>query len=131
MSARRQPSVQLLSSGVVGLVQFAASDQHQRGERGHRLGGGEHIGDRVLGPRRGALLVGPAAPQINHHLAVDVEGERGTEVFARLELGSEQLAQRLEAGTARATQKRRVIVHEAPVLKLRRSRRRCGAAGCN
>src|SRR5262249_6645308 len=37
----------------------------------------------VLAPRRGARLVGPAAPQIDHHLAVDVEGERGAEVFPR------------------------------------------------
>jgi hypothetical protein len=44
----------------------------------------------------GAGLVGPAAPQIDHHLAVYVEGERGAEVFPRLELGGEQLAQGVE-----------------------------------
>ena len=98
-------------------VEFAAIDQHERGERGHRLGGGEDVGDRVLGPRHGAGLVGPAAPQIDHHLAVDVDGERGAEVFARLELGGEQLAQGVESGAARAAQRRRVIAHEASVQK--------------
>ena len=42
------------------------------------------------------------------------------EVFPRLELGGEQLAQGVEAGAARAAQRRRVIVHEAPVQKSRR-----------
>src|ERR1700758_169176 len=56
MSARRQPSVQVVSALMVGLVEFAAVDQHERGERGHALGGGEHVGDRVLGPRYGAGL---------------------------------------------------------------------------
>ncbi len=98
-------------------VEFAAVDQHERGKRGHRLGGGEHAGDRVLGPRHGAGLVGPAAPQVDHHLAVDVDGERGAEVFPRLELGCEQLAQGFESGAARAAQRRRVIAHEASVQK--------------
>src|SRR5262249_16220626 len=49
-----------------------------------------------------------------------VEGERGAEVFPRLELGGEQLAQGIEAGAARAAQRCRVIVHEAPVQKSRR-----------
>src|SRR5436305_4932211 len=77
--------------------------------------GGEHVGDGVLGPRHGAGLVGPAAPQVDRHLAVDVDGERGAEVFPRRELGREQLAQGVEAGAARAAQRRRVFAHEAPV----------------
>src|SRR5262249_36229320 len=80
-------------------------------------------------PWRGAGLVAPAAPQIDHHLAVDVDGERGTEVFPRLELGGEQLAQGVEAGTARAAQRRRAIVHEAPVQKSRRKRTPLGRGG--
>jgi hypothetical protein len=69
----------------------------------------------VLGPRHGAGLVGPAAPLIDHPLAVDVEGDRGAEVFPLLELGGEQLAQGVEAGAARAAQRCRVNVHEVPV----------------
>ena len=57
------------------MTSLAAVDQHERGERGHALGGGEHVGNRVLGPRYGAGLVGPAAPQVDDHLAIDVEGE--------------------------------------------------------
>src|SRR5258707_10169886 len=71
----------------------AREQELQPGERGHCLGGGEDAGNRVLGPRHGARLVGPAALQIDHHLAVDVDGEQGAEVFTRLELGCEQLAQ--------------------------------------
>src|SRR5205814_3274540 len=63
----------------------------------------------------GGLAFHDLAPQIDHHLAVDVDGERGAEVFPRLELGGEQLAQGVEAGAARAAQRRRVIAHEASV----------------
>ena len=94
-------------------VERAAVDQHERGERGHRLGGGEDAGDRVLAPRHGAGLVGPAAPQVDDHLAVDVDGERGAEVPTRLQLGCEQLAQGVESGAAGAAQRCRVIAHEA------------------
>ena len=38
-------------------VEFAAVHHDERDERGHRLGGGEDIGDRVLGPWHGAGLV--------------------------------------------------------------------------
>src|SRR5262249_14838114 len=67
--------------------------------------------------RHGTGLVGPAAPQVDHHLAVDVDGERGAEVFSRLEFGCEQLAQGLESGAAGAAQRRRVIAHMVSVQK--------------
>ncbi|MGO9466446.1 MAG: hypothetical protein ACLQIB_47830 [Isosphaeraceae bacterium] len=57
----------------------------------------------------------PEAVPGSRHLAVDVEGERGAEVFPRLELGGEQVAQGVEAGATRAAQRRRVIAHEASV----------------
>src|SRR5688572_22476158 len=44
-------------------VELAAVHQHECGERGHCLGGGEHARDRVLGPRHGAGFIDPAAPQ--------------------------------------------------------------------
>src|SRR5207249_2946748 len=47
--------------------------------------------------------------------AVGVSVERGAQVYARLELGGEQLAQGVEADAARAAQRRRVIAHEASV----------------
>jgi hypothetical protein len=54
----------------------------------------------VLGPWRGLGFVGPAAPQVDHRFAIDVDGERGAEVFARIELGIEQLTQGFELRNA-------------------------------
>jgi len=31
-------------------------------------------------------------PEVDHHLAIDLDGEQGAEVFARRELGREQFA---------------------------------------
>lgn len=63
-------------------------------------------------------------PQIDHHLAIDVDGERGAEVFPRLDHRSEQVSQGVEAVGACAAQQRLVITHEASIqqsqLKLAR-----------
>jgi hypothetical protein len=40
---------------------------------------------------------------------------KGAEVFARFELGGEQLAHGLESGAARAAQRRRMIAQKASV----------------
>lgn len=61
---------------------------------------------------------GPGSAILFIFFTVDVDRERCTEVFTRLEFGGEQVAQRVESSAACAAQRRRVIAHESFVPKL-------------
>jgi len=58
-------------------VDRSAVGQQQDAQRGHGLGRGPHGGDGVSLPRDGAGRVGVAAPEVDHRLAVDVDGRGG------------------------------------------------------
>jgi hypothetical protein len=66
------PSLHRAANSGQYLATFTAIDQHESDERGHRLGVGEDIANGGFGPWRSAGFVGPVAPQIDHHLAVNV-----------------------------------------------------------
>ena len=71
-------------------VELAAVVQHQGDEEGHRLRGRPDVGDGVALPEPGLLGVGPAAPDVDDRLAVQEDGDRGTEVGPRIELVGER-----------------------------------------
>src|SRR6202035_3609467 len=77
-------------------------DQHQRGQVGDRLGRGPYVDDGVLGPRGAVLGVAPAAPDVHDGVPVDVDGDAGAEVVARLQLPGEGGPDGLEAGITSA-----------------------------
>src|SRR5438093_8707470 len=52
-------------------VEQSLLDQTVHADRRHALGHRIHVDDRVSLPGTGALFVGPAAPQVDHGLAVD------------------------------------------------------------
>jgi hypothetical protein len=66
-------------------LQRALVRQPQRGERRHRLGGGIDVDDRVLLPGPRLFGIGPAAPQIDHWLAINRGGETGPEIITARE----------------------------------------------
>ena len=62
----------VLGDGRV-VVDQGSVDEPVDDRRGHALGRGEHHGARVGGPVRGAAAVGPARPDIDNGLAIQVD----------------------------------------------------------
>ncbi len=85
-------------------VELATLMQHQHGQAGHRLGTGEHVDDGVGRPGMGVLLVAPAAPEVDHLLAVDGDAEAGAHLPARLELGRQRVVDTFEPRVAGTVQ---------------------------
>ncbi|MEY4223499.1 MAG: hypothetical protein RIS33_433 [Actinomycetota bacterium] len=81
---------------------MTAIGQHERAQSHLGLGARPHVGDRVLPPRSRVVRVDPAAPQVDHHLAVVNDGDRGADIGTRIDVGGQDVAQRgkaLIAGT--------------------------------
>ena len=81
-------------------VQLLAVGQHQGAHEGHRLGGRPHVGQGVPFPRRALGLVHVPAPDVDHRLAVEVDGHRGSHIGARIETGRERLSHTIETRLA-------------------------------
>ena len=78
-------------------VELFAVGQHQGAHEGHRLGGRPHVGQGVPLPRGALGLVDVAAPDVDDRLTVQVDGDRGSDIGARIEAGREGLAHAVES----------------------------------
>ena len=78
-------------------VELLTVVQHEGDEERHGLGGGPDVGERVAFPRPRLVLVGPAAPDVDHRLAVEEDGNGGAEVGSAVELIGECPADSVEA----------------------------------
>ena len=67
-------------------VELAPIGEHQRTQRGHRLGRRPDVDDRVALPRRRLRLVDVAAPQVDDELAVEDDGDRRADIEALVEV---------------------------------------------
>src|SRR5436190_21864056 len=72
-------------------VELSAIGQDQGTQSGHRLGGREHVDDRVALPRLAGRRVPVAAPDIHDRLAVQQHGDRGADIYAAVEVAGERL----------------------------------------
>src|SRR5262249_25000797 len=63
-------------------------------------GAGEDDSDRILGPWRAGLLVGDAAPQIDHRLTADGQAHRGADLAVGIEVFPEGFGDALETRLA-------------------------------
>ena len=91
-------------------IELAAVNEHQGGERGHRLGGRPHVGDGVGLPRLGLFSVGPATPNVDHRSTVDGDRNRCANVGAGIDACAQQIAHCDESIVERAMN----LSHDGP-----------------
>jgi len=77
-------------------VKLAAIGQDQRAQRGHRLGRGEDVDDRVLLPRLGRGAIPVSAPDVDDRLTVQHHGDRGSDIEALVEVVRQRLGHATE-----------------------------------
>ena len=81
-------------------IQFAPRDEHQHRQAGDRLGRRPDIDDRVLLPRLCPCFIPPAAPQVDQHLALEVDDDRRAQLLAGGNIGLEDVPDLLEPAVA-------------------------------
>jgi hypothetical protein len=96
-----------------GEVVFAAAEPD---ERGHRRARRENASKRVFGPEHRVGPVSRVAPQVDHHLAIDVDGGRAL-TSALHSSSAANRSRRGESGVLRDVRRRRVIAHQVSVQK--------------
>lgn len=77
-------------------IEVTTIDEHQQRKTSYRLCRGKHINNRVFGPRDRSFLVPPASPEVDHHLALDVHVERGTDFLTGTDIRGERITNALE-----------------------------------
>jgi MFS transporter, ENTS family, enterobactin (siderophore) exporter len=82
-------------------VELAPVDEDVRAQRGHRLGRGPHVRERVLLPPPVPTRVGPAPPQAHDGFAARRDRHARPDLTALGEVFGERLAHRFKTGCAR------------------------------
>src|SRR6202050_5987874 len=83
-------------------VELAPVHEDVRTQRGHGLGRGPHVGERVPLPRPVPATIRPATPQVHNGLATRRDRDACANLTATGEVFGERLAHRLKASRAGA-----------------------------
>ena len=98
-------------------------DRHVEADAGHALGDAHHADGRVLVPLLAAVGPRPAAPQVDHRLAVDDHGAGSSELLLFAEVLGESFENGSKPLVANAAQRERgaACVHRLVEIEMRQA----------